>query len=159
MLFRSEVNTKGQFFRASFGKNPRFQIQLDQRPLSPGTSRGGASQATVHHSRPAGGHRPIDLHPMPQSQVQGQFPKQKEAAKLGSYSSYSPSQEVGSPPVSGDGRMLFLTVAAAAAVASVVSDSVRPHRQQPTRLPVPGILRQEQWSGLPFPSPMHESEK
>ena len=38
------VNTKGQFFRASFGKNPRFQIQLDKRPLSPGTSReaGGA---------------------------------------------------------------------------------------------------------------------
>ena len=24
--------------------------------------------------------------------------------------------------------------------------------------PVPGILRQEHWSGLPFPSPMHESE-
>src|SRR5574341_1172660 len=24
---------------ASFGKNPRFQIQLDKRPLSPGTSR------------------------------------------------------------------------------------------------------------------------
>src|SRR5574337_787459 len=33
------VNTKGQFFCASFGKNPRFQIQLDKRPLSPGTSR------------------------------------------------------------------------------------------------------------------------
>src|SRR5574337_1935535 len=33
------VNTKGQLFRASFGKNPRFQIQLDKRPLSPGTSR------------------------------------------------------------------------------------------------------------------------
>src|SRR5574340_1133262 len=33
------VNTKGKFFRASFGKNPRFQIQLDKRPLSPGTSR------------------------------------------------------------------------------------------------------------------------
>ena len=30
------VNTKGQFFRASFGKNPRFQIQLDKRPLAPG---------------------------------------------------------------------------------------------------------------------------
>src|SRR5574342_953358 len=28
----NEVNTKGQFFRASFGKNPRFQIQLDKRP-------------------------------------------------------------------------------------------------------------------------------
>ena len=41
---QNEVNTKGQFFRASFGKNPRFQIQLDKRPLSPGTSReaGGA---------------------------------------------------------------------------------------------------------------------
>ena len=35
----NEVNTKGQSFRASFGKNPRFQIQLDKRPLSPGTSR------------------------------------------------------------------------------------------------------------------------
>src|SRR5574337_1183140 len=33
------VNTKGQSFRASFGKNPRFQIQLDKRPLYPGTSR------------------------------------------------------------------------------------------------------------------------
>ena len=28
------VNTKGQSFRASFGKSPRFQIQLDKRPLS-----------------------------------------------------------------------------------------------------------------------------
>ena len=35
----NEVNAKGQFCRASFGKNPRFQIQLDKRPLSPGTSR------------------------------------------------------------------------------------------------------------------------
>ena len=25
--------------------------------------------------------------------------------------------------------------------------------------PVPGFSRQEHWSGLPFPSPMHESEK
>ena len=24
---------------------------------------------------------------------------------------------------------------------------------------VPGILQQEHWNGLPFPSPMHESEK
>ena len=24
---------------------------------------------------------------------------------------------------------------------------------------IPGISRQEYWSGLPFPSPMHESEK
>ena len=33
------------------------------------------------------------------------------------------------------------------------------HRQQPTRLPPSlGFSRQEHWSGLPFPSPMHESE-
>src|SRR5574337_953975 len=31
----NEVNTKGQFFRASSGKTPRFQIQLDKRPLTP----------------------------------------------------------------------------------------------------------------------------
>ena len=29
----------------------------------------------------------------------------------------------------------------------------------PPGSPIPGILRQEHWSGLPFPSPMHESEK
>ena len=41
-----------------------------------------------------------------------------------------------------------------------MSDSVRPHRQQPTRLPPSlGFSRQEHWSGLPFPPPMHESEK
>ena len=40
-----------------------------------------------------------------------------------------------------------------------MSDSVQPHRQQPTRLlPSLGFSRQERWSGLPFPSPMHESE-
>ena len=29
----------------------------------------------------------------------------------------------------------------------------------PRGYPVPGILQKEHWSGLPFPSPMHESEK
>ena len=39
-------------------------------------------------------------------------------------------------------------------ITSVVSDSVRPHRQQHTRLPRPwGISKQEHWSELPFPSP------
>ena len=33
-----------------------------------------------------------------------------------------------------------------------MSNSVRPHRQQPTRLPSLGFSRQEHWSGLPFPS-------
>ena len=37
-------------------------------------------------------------------------------------------------------------------VASVVSDSVRPHRWQPTRLPVPGILqaRTPEWVAISF---------
>ena len=39
-------------------------------------------------------------------------------------------------------------------VCSVVSDSLRPHGLQPTRLFYPwGFSRQEDWSGLPFPSP------
>ena len=29
----------------------------------------------------------------------------------------------------------------------------------PPGSPVPGILQARHWSGLPFPSPMHESEK
>ena len=40
-----------------------------------------------------------------------------------------------------------------------MSDSVRPHRRQPTTPLSLGFSRQEHWSGLPFPSPMHESEK
>ena len=42
-----------------------------------------------------------------------------------------------------------------------MSDSVQPHRQQSTRLlgPSLGFSRQEHWSGLPFLSPMHETEK
>ena len=33
-----------------------------------------------------------------------------------------------------------------------MSNSVRPHRRQPTRLPLSlGFSRQEHWSGLPFP--------
>ena len=34
-----------------------------------------------------------------------------------------------------------------------------PTDSSPPGSPVPGISRQEHWSGLPFPSPMHESEK
>ena len=44
-------------------------------------------------------------------------------------------------------------------VASVVSDSVRPETAAHQAPPSLGFSRQEQWSGLPFPSPMHESEK
>ena len=42
---------------------------------------------------------------------------------------------------------------------SVLSESVRPHRRQPTRLSRPWDSPGKNWSGLPFPSPTHESEK
>ena len=29
----------------------------------------------------------------------------------------------------------------------------------PPGSPIPGILQEEHWSGLPFPSPVHDSEK
>ena len=44
-------------------------------------------------------------------------------------------------------------------VTSFVSDSVQPHRRQPWGPPSLGFSRQEHWSGSPFPSPMHASEK
>ena len=34
-----------------------------------------------------------------------------------------------------------------------------PTDNSPPGSPTPGFSRQEHWSGLPFPSPMHESEK
>ena len=50
--------------------------------------------------------------------------------------------------------------AATAAIKSLQScRTVQPHRREPTRLPSLEFSRQEHWSGLPFPSPMHESEK
>ena len=39
-----------------------------------------------------------------------------------------------------------------------MSDSERPHRRHQAPLSL-GFSRQEHWSGLPFPSPMHESDK
>ena len=50
-------------------------------------------------------------------------------------------------------------IMASGPVTSVVSDSVTPQtaaQQAPLSL---GFSRQEHWSGLPFPSPMQESEK
>ena len=49
--------------------------------------------------------------------------------------------------------------AAAAAKSLQLCPTLRPHRQQPTRLPSLGFSRQEHWNGLPFHSPMRESEK
>ena len=53
-------------------------------------------------------------------------------------------------------RKIHINIAAAAAKSlqpcPTLCDLIR---RQPTRL----FSRQEHWSGLPFPSPMHESEK
>jgi len=56
---------------------------------------------------------------------------------------------------------IFVAAAAAAAAKSLQScptlcDPIDDSHQAPPSL---GFSRQEQWSGLPFPSPMHESEK
>ena len=55
------------------------------------------------------------------------------------------------------------TAAAAAAAAAKSLQSCltlcNPIDGSPPGFPVPAILRQEHWSGLPFPSPMHEREK
>ena len=55
----------------------------------------------------------------------------------------------------------YLEAAAAAASKSLQScptlcDPIDDSHQAPPSL---GFSRQEHWSGLPFPSPMHESEK
>ena len=51
--------------------------------------------------------------------------------------------------------------AAAAAAKSIQSGTTLcdPIDGSPPGSPSPGFSRQEHWSGLPFPSPMHESEK
>ena len=44
-------------------------------------------------------------------------------------------------------------------ITSVVSDSVRPHRRQPTRLRHPWILQARTLEWVTFPSPLYENEK
>ena len=51
------------------------------------------------------------------------------------------------------------TLAAAAKLLQSCPTLCDPIDGSPPGSPVPGFSRQEHWSGLPFPSPMHESEK
>ena len=64
-------------------------------------------------------------------------------------------------PVLGFFLHLFLNVAAATAAKSLQSCPTLcdPIDGSPPGSPVPGIPQAEHWSGLPFPSPIHESEK
>ena len=57
------------------------------------------------------------------------------------------------------GRTILQQVAAAAAKSLQSCPTLcDPIDGSPPGSPVPGFSRQEHWSGLPFPSPMHESE-
>ena len=61
-------------------------------------------------------------------------------------------------------RFLLKFMSGAAAAAAAVSlqscpTLCDPIDSSPPGLPSLGFSRQEHWSGLPFPSPMHESEK
>ena len=60
----------------------------------------------------------------------------------------------------------FSIPTAAAAAAAAAAKSLQsflslcdPTDGSPPGSPIPGILQEEHWSRLPFPSPMHESEK
>ena len=58
--------------------------------------------------------------------------------------------------------MFILTYGAATAAAKSLQSCPTlcdPIDGSPTGSPIPGILQQEHWSGLPFSSPMHESKK
>ena len=54
---------------------------------------------------------------------------------------------------------LVLRIAAAAKSLQSCPTLCDPTDGSPPGSPVPGVLQEEHWSGLPFPSPMHESEK
>ena len=56
-------------------------------------------------------------------------------------------------------QTLLCLAAAAAKSLQLCPTLCDPIDGSPAGSPVPGFSRQEQWSGLPFPSPMHESEK
>ena len=59
-----------------------------------------------------------------------------------------------------DGSGLGLGSAAAAAKSLQSCPTLcDPRDGSPPGSPVPGILQARNWSGLPFPSPMHDNEK
>ena len=64
-------------------------------------------------------------------------------------------------PITLERVVLTYTAAAAAAAESLQSclTLCNPIDGSPPGSPSLGFSRQERWSGLPFPSPMHESEK
>ena len=58
-----------------------------------------------------------------------------------------------------DSRSIHMSAAAAAKLLQLRPTLRDPRDGRPPGSPSLGFSRQEHWSGLPFPSPMHESEK
>ena len=56
-------------------------------------------------------------------------------------------------------EIIYAATAAAAAKSLQLCQLCDPVDGSPPGPPSPGFSRQEHWSGLPLPSPMHESEK
>ena len=56
-------------------------------------------------------------------------------------------------------QLLLMTIAAAAESLQLCPTLCDPIDGSPPGSPSLGFSRQEHWSGLPFPSPVHESEK
>ena len=54
---------------------------------------------------------------------------------------------------------LYVLIAAVAKSLQSCPTLCDPIDGSPPGFPIPGILQTRTWSGLPFPSPMHESEK
>ena len=70
----------------------------------------------------------------------------------------SPALQIDSLPVELPGRLsvlLLLLLSRFSRVRLCVTPEMAAHQAPPSL----GFSRQEHWSGLPFPSPMHESEK
>ena len=67
----------------------------------------------------------------------------------------SASQQTTAPPA----QEMGAAAAAAAKLLQSCPTLCNPRDGSPPGSTVPGILQEEHWSGLPFPSPMHESEK
>ena len=71
-------------------------------------------------------------------------------------------QFTGCGSISGQGNNIPYAITAAAAAAKSLQSCLTlcdPIEGSPPGSPSLGFSRQEHWSGLPLPSPMHESEK
>ena len=66
-----------------------------------------------------------------------------------------PSNPHSQEPFSSQDRQLLLLLSRFSRLRPCVTPEMAAHQAPPSL----GLSRQEHWSGLPFPSPMHESEK